>query len=454
MAMIFCRECGNSISDKAKKCPHCGAASKTSSGMFSLPKVLLYILLIGVAWFVVMAIQIESKPTAESKGTRECNSEAAKEKAIELSKSTLLGKALGTHIVTFRSVESPLKEGEKLICKAVAVMSTGEDVDYVIKTELINGKQMIAISADDGSYDNLPKADIPQEAVPPAAQAAPPQPEPPVTQPEPDPAPPPQTTQEDQEPPEKPDWCHKAATTNEKLICDTPSLYAIESRLKSHWIEYRLTRTPDEVAKMKALLREWNNDVLQKCDGVDAIATAYNTLLNGLPKPTDSRHSITDGELYKSVREKLIAAGWMSYISPDAEECTGGTETCEGRYPETESCAGTGLGQCRFTWERDGKKIVVFTIGDDNKFAGMEESKLPEKPEAWYKATAKPALIVRSEPSQDAKKIGTVPEGGKVKLIDGNVKKESIDGHSGSWVKIEWQDGGGYVFDAFIEKMD
>lgn len=383
MAMIFCRECGKSISDKAKKCPHCGAPNKAASSLFSLPKVLLYILIIGVVWFVVLAIQIESKPTAESKGTKACNSEEAKEKAIQMSEKTLLGKFLGAKIITFRSVEPPRKDGEKLICKAVAVMSSGDDADYVIKTELLNGKQMMTIAPDDGSYDNLPKADIPQETTPtpatPVTQTAPP---PPMAQPEPTAPIPPATEPEStlrEEPTDKPGWCYKAETTNEKLICETPNLYALASRLETHWISYRLTRTPDEVTRMKSTLREWNDDVLQKCDGVDAISASYNALLNRLPTSTDSRYSIADGEPYKSVREKLITAGWKPYISPDAEQCTGSTETCEGRYPETEACAGSGLGQCRFTWERDGRLVSISTIGDDHKFNGMDESKLPEK---------------------------------------------------------------------------
>ena len=373
MAMIFCGECGKSISDKAKKCPHCGAPNRAASSLFSLPKVLLYILIIGIAWFVVMAIQIESKPTAESKGTRACNSEEAKEKAIQMSEKTLLGK-LGAKIITFRSVDAPLKDGEKLVCKAVAVMSTGGDADYIIKTELINGKQMVTIAPDDGSYDNLPKADIPQEAAPtPVTTAAPP----PIEQPAPTPSAEPESTLRE-EPTDKPGWCYKAETTTEKLICDTPSLYALASRLEIHWTGYRLTRTPDEVANMKGMLREWNSEVLQKCDGVDAIETAYNTLLNGIPASTESRYSIANGEPYKSVREKLITAGWKPYISPDAEPCAGSTEACEGRYPETESCAGTGLGQCRFAWERAGRLVSISTISDDHAFEGMDERKLPE----------------------------------------------------------------------------
>ena len=31
MALIKCSECGKQISDKAKKCPHCGANNKIQS---------------------------------------------------------------------------------------------------------------------------------------------------------------------------------------------------------------------------------------------------------------------------------------------------------------------------------------------------------------------------------------------------------------------------------------
>ena len=32
MALIKCSECGKEVSDKAKKCPHCGASNKIQNG--------------------------------------------------------------------------------------------------------------------------------------------------------------------------------------------------------------------------------------------------------------------------------------------------------------------------------------------------------------------------------------------------------------------------------------
>ncbi|HPY42445.1 MAG TPA: SH3 domain-containing protein, partial [Thiolinea sp.] len=73
--------------------------------------------------------------------------------------------------------------------------------------------------------------------------------------------------------------------------------------------------------------------------------------------------------------------------------------------------------------------------------------------EVWYKATAKPVLIVRDQPNVTANKLGTVPEGGKVKVLEANVKADFISGHKGAWVKIEWLDKTGYVFDGFLERL-
>lgn len=73
--------------------------------------------------------------------------------------------------------------------------------------------------------------------------------------------------------------------------------------------------------------------------------------------------------------------------------------------------------------------------------------------ELWYKAIAKPLLIVRDQPTVTGAKLGTVPEGGKVKILEANIKKDFISGHQGAWVKIEWLDRVGYVFDGFLEKM-
>ena len=71
----------------------------------------------------------------------------------------------------------------------------------------------------------------------------------------------------------------------------------------------------------------------------------------------------------------------------------------------------------------------------------------------WYKVKAKPNLVVRTEPDITGDKLGLMPQGAKVKVLATGLKKDSINGWDGSWVKIQYQDQEGYVFDAFIEKL-
>lgn len=73
------------------------------------------------------------------------------------------------------------------------------------------------------------------------------------------------------------------------------------------------------------------------------------------------------GEPYASIRNKMLQAGWQPFHSPDADACYKEDERCQGR-PEMESCTGTGLGNCRFLWIRNGEKTGICTIGDDAVF--------------------------------------------------------------------------------------
>ena len=49
MAMTKCKECGNAISKKAKKCPHCGAPikQKTSAFTWIVTIILIFFWMIG-----------------------------------------------------------------------------------------------------------------------------------------------------------------------------------------------------------------------------------------------------------------------------------------------------------------------------------------------------------------------------------------------------------------------
>lgn len=86
---------------------------------------------------------------------------------------------------------------------------------------------------------------------------------------------------------------------------------------------------------------------------------------NGLP-------AFAKNEKYGSVRRKLLDGGWQPFHDPNADVCETGDKRCEGR-PEMEACAGTGMANCRFLWKRDGKTLVIFTVGEvEAVFNGME----------------------------------------------------------------------------------
>lgn len=69
------------------------------------------------------------------------------------------------------------------------------------------------------------------------------------------------------------------------------------------------------------------------------------------------------GESYSSVRKKMLKAGWKPFRSPDADECIDGDSRCAGR-PEMQSCSGTGVGACAFTWKRRGRLVTILTVGE------------------------------------------------------------------------------------------
>lgn len=85
---------------------------------------------------------------------------------------------------------------------------------------------------------------------------------------------------------------------------------------------------------------------------------------SGLPR-------LKKGESYRTVRTKMLRAGWKPFRSPDADKCPPGDARCAGR-PEMESCAGTGMANCRFLWKRKGKTVAILTIGENAVYDGYQ----------------------------------------------------------------------------------
>ena len=79
----------------------------------------------------------------------------------------------------------------------------------------------------------------------------------------------------------------------------------------------------------------------------------------GLPK-------FKNGEKYKSVRVKMIKAGWKPSPTSQGGKCCDGDERCQGR-PEVEICAAAGaLASCQFRWKRKGKAVIIWTTGESS----------------------------------------------------------------------------------------
>lgn len=66
---------------------------------------------------------------------------------------------------------------------------------------------------------------------------------------------------------------------------------------------------------------------------------------------------------YRDARQSLIALGWQPIKLEGADECMSGDERCEGR-PEMNSCSGTGMAYCAFTWKRRDTLIEIITAGE------------------------------------------------------------------------------------------
>jgi hypothetical protein len=86
---------------------------------------------------------------------------------------------------------------------------------------------------------------------------------------------------------------------------------------------------------------------------------------------TGNLPAISQNEGYAAVRQKMLAAGWQPFHAPDADTCSAGDARCQGR-PEMQACAGTGMANCRFLWQKDGKIVALMTVGEDAAFVSVE----------------------------------------------------------------------------------
>lgn len=175
----------------------------------------------------------------------------------------------------------------------------------------------------------------------------------------------------------------------------------------------------------------------------NTVNSAENKLVENKSTPTVNVNKQTDempkfkkGDAYKSVREKLIKAGWTPFKSKEADKCLEGDERCQD-FPEMEACAGTGLGNCRYLWKKGSKTLAIFTVGDSPVYDGQEFVKPSMQSEADKDDTEwKGGALVHTPPTN----VRESP-GGKVICVIREKKKIIVDGSTnitddnGEWIR-------------------
>lgn len=159
-------------------------------------------------------------------------------------------------------------------------------------------------------------------------------------------------------------------------------------------------------------------------------------------KPKAELPEFKKGESYAKVREKLLTAGWTPHRAKDADKCGEGDERCQGR-PEMQSCAGTGMANCKFLWKRSGKTLAIFTVGEDAAYDGQEfenapatdskrdDEMLPPRADTTMRGMGlvfAPPSYVRASPN--GKPLCTITKETQIKLLGST----NIKDNNGFWV--------------------
>lgn len=117
--------------------------------------------------------------------------------------------------------------------------------------------------------------------------------------------------------------------------------------------------------------------------------------------------TIEPNEPYSQVRQEMLKAGWTPYHSPTSDICSDSDQRCQNR-PEMESCAGSGMANCRFLWAQGGRGVAIFTVGEDTIATGMESVNLPKQPTTIKSPESQQVFQTKEEPKEENKNIGFI----------------------------------------------
>ncbi|MEM7182441.1 MAG: SH3 domain-containing protein [Spirochaetota bacterium] len=92
-----------------------------------------------------------------------------------------------------------------------------------------------------------------------------------------------------------------------------------------------------------------------------------------------------------------------------------------------------------------------------NKKSEVKEQQKPELAKNEYYITAKGGLRLREEPNLSSEKVGVIPEGFVVTIVEAKKEDITIGSTTGQWTKVEFQNLGGrkfsgWVFGGFLSK--
>lgn len=129
-----------------------------------------------------------------------------------------------------------------------------------------------------------------------------------------------------------------------------------------------LTRGNGYLFRLDALAKEFNEELAQYKEQLDNEKEQRQQSEAFLSEK--ARLSLKEGELYATARKVLLADGWtpMKNDNVDLEH----NVVKNLGFIEMDTCSGTGVGYCNFTWwkEPDGPLLTITTVGNDETQGG------------------------------------------------------------------------------------
>ena len=126
------------------------------------------------------------------------------------------------------------------------------------------------------------------------------------------------------------------------------------------------------------------------------MAVLFGQSASAQPAPQFSREAT-----YRSIRPRLMAAGWVPVRLPFAEACT--SSRCDG-FEEVIYCSGAGQAICQYSWHNGGRWLLVYARGEgEQRFSGLQScGSITQASGLTQCNTAQPAVARTTRPRTSA----------------------------------------------------